>query len=126
MKSFITAILIALFCATPAWATSSEWSSNTFVTPSRNIRCQWYPYVGIVTCMRANDRRQLAVDTHSGRGYEVFTWPDPASTPFTPVLQYNTTFRAPRIQCVSNFNWLACRSSRGHGFQISRTIIKTW
>ena len=124
MKRLIIALVAVGLLAVPA--TAQARTSNTFTNPARNLRCQYLPYQATVTCMRTNDRKQLSVNAYRGRGFQVFNWPDPVATPFTPVLGYGQRYNATRLQCLSGFYWMACRSSSGHGFQIGRTILRTW
>jgi hypothetical protein len=107
---------------------SRAWVSNTFTDPTRNLRCAYYANRAVVTCMRANDRKQVSVYSYGGRGFQVYDWPDPSYTPFTPVLRYGQrwSFAWGRLECLSAYGYMACRSSRGHGFQIGPRILRTW
>jgi hypothetical protein len=139
----ITAAILAATLAGSASGSSGFWHSNTFVSPTRNIVCQYYAGAspgrlaafrtcGVITCMTRNNGRQAAVSAMGGRGVEVYDWPDPFATPFTPTLYYgqtwhaNASYGAGAIQCLSSFTNMACRTSFGHGFSINRAGVQTW
>jgi hypothetical protein len=131
----LTLIGIMVFILTSSASAEAGWRSNVFVSPTRNIHCQYYPYgpnfargyAGpTIACMTLNNRREVALRVYGGRGFEVYNWPDPIATPFTHVLYYGQTYIAQRLQCMSNFTNMSCRSSYGHGFSINRDSIQTW
>ena len=111
------------------------WQSNTFTNPGRTIHCQYFAYGspdgripgGTLTCMRANDKVQVAVSSwYAQKAWRVYDWPDPVATPFTPIARYGTTVTTQRIQCHSGTDGMACRTSHGHGFLINRLRVQVW
>jgi hypothetical protein len=132
MKRFTTPLVLALAATLIGTATASpSWHGWKFVSPSRNIVCELKRDYRYLTCMLVNNRRQVVLPLYpSGRAFEVvrevFNFPDPVATPFTPVLGYGVTLTAWHLQCVSSVRWMACRTSAGHGFTIARAGIQTW
>ena len=85
-------IISALLGALSAPSTATAWTSNTFTSPTRNLRCAFSPTVKVITCMRMNDRAAISADFYrSGSAYRDDRVYMPKFTPFTPVLRYGQT-----------------------------------
>jgi hypothetical protein len=126
VKRLLIATIAALALAGQASA-SDAWKGNAFTSPSRNILCNYSlsESLSSIACFARNNGRVVVLLAEGGKAFKGGSRSD-RPTPFTPVLPYGQTWTAPRLQCKSTTAYMACRSSFGHGFSISRNSIRTW
>jgi hypothetical protein len=134
---FVLAAALVATLAAPAMAQSGE--LKRFITPSRNIGC-----FGDSTGVRCDIRTTSAKPPKKpancrldwGSAYEVnrigrghglcvgdTALPDPNKR--EPVLKYGHTIRlGKKLRCTSKRTGLTCRNGAGHGFTLSKTVIR--
>ena len=131
----LAAAAVALLA--PGLAAGAE--SKRFITPSRNIGC-FGDNTGVRCDIRTTSakppKRPANCRLDWGSAYEVnrrgrghglcagdTALPDPNKR--EPVLKYGHTIRLGNgLKCTSKRTGLTCRSTSGHGFTLSRTVIK--
>lgn len=131
----LAAAAVALLA--PGLATGAE--LKRFITPSRNIGC-----FGDDTGVRCDIRETTAkppkkpkrcrLDWGSayevnriGRGHGLCVGDTalPAPNEKAPVLKYGHTIRlGKKLRCTSKRTGLTCRNGAGHGFTLSKTVIR--
>lgn len=125
-RLLVVAALVAAFGSAGAASSapgSAEWRSNTFRSPTGNIRCRYWPGDALLGCTTLNNGRVAAVRVF-GRPYvdsnRNYTFPS------GPVLTYGDYWSVRgRFRCDSRFNGMTCRSLRtGAGFFINRTSYR--
>jgi len=127
------AVVLAL-----AGGTARAATSNSFLTPSKNIGCIYVapfastdrPYLrcDIGGGLHPLPPRPKSCDLDWGYGYEMFAYGrakpfcagDTAKDPRAPILQYGRTWRRGPFKCVSQPIGLRCTNSSRRGFFLSR------
>ncbi|MCU0307103.1 MAG: hypothetical protein MUE51_04900 [Thermoleophilia bacterium] len=115
----IATLAISACVLVPA-GTAGAWNSNTFSSPTGNIRCKYDPRNEVVSCLTLNDNWVAAVSLW-GRAYKV------RGGYYTPgqTLAYGDTWTVrSKFRCWSRTAGMTCKSLKtGHGFFTSRA---TW
>ena len=136
-------LIAAALCATllaPAIAQSAQSNElKRFFTPSRNIgcfgdsktvRCDLRTTTGTPPKRPANcelewgDAFEL---NRTGKGHGICHGDTalPAPSEKGPILKYGHTIKlGTKLKCTSKRTGLTCRSTSGHGFKLSKTVIK--
>lgn len=103
---------------------SGRWTSNWFQSPTRNIRCRYYPSRGYVACTSRNNGTVAGVTLYgrSYRRYDGYRFNFPGG----PVLAYGQNWVVRnRFRCDSRYNGMTCRSLQtGRGFFINRSYSR--
>jgi hypothetical protein len=104
MRKLIIGIVLRVAIAATEASNGQAWVSNTFTNPTRDLRCTYYANRSVVTCMRANDRKQMAVYGYRGRGFQVYDWPDARarSTMLPRTSRSARTLTCPRCETACN------------------------
>lgn len=131
-KKLLIATPMAMVLALVLTSVVTAWSSNRFVSPSRNIACRFVasgsagPFVACATrndgftLSLANDGTKGQILSNNGhllralRGFN------------SPVLRYGRRWRSGvGIWCISRTSGMTCRAS-SHGFFLSRGTYDVW
>jgi len=102
------------------------WTSNVFVSPTRNIHCRYFPGKKLMACTTQNDDFMTAVTLWGKAYHRQYTYP--FSFPDGPRLEYGDTWKASgRFKCWSKTSGMTCESLKtSHGFFINRDSYDTW
>ena len=100
------------------------WRSNWFQSPTRNIKCRYYPSRQYVVCRTSNNGVLAGVTLYgqSYRRYDGYRFYFPGG----PILSYGQAWTvAGRFRCISRYNGMTCRSLQtGRGFFINRDYTR--
>jgi hypothetical protein len=115
-------LALALLAAEPALA----WRSNSFQSPTGNIRCRYFVEGDVMACKTLNNGR-VAVVPLRGHAYVLARVTD-FTFPRGPVLGYGTYWSfTGRFRCDSYSYGMQCESLRsGRGFVLNRSGFKTF
>ena len=132
-------LVLAALCALVVLPNVASAALKQFMTPSRNIGC-----IGDATEVRCDIKQTTATPPKRPSSCDL-EWGDafrlnptgkargvchgdtalPAPGENRRVLAYGTTIKlGQKMRCTSRRTGLTCRSNAGHGFTLSRTVIK--
>ncbi len=115
----IVCVLGALSALLPTGA--NAWNSNSFRTPSGNIRCEFFG--SGISCGTLNDGYTLTLYRYGRTAVGI-------DNVYTlrrgPVLPYGSRWRSRFITCESFFSGLQCQNRLGHGFFLNRDEVQRW
>ena len=132
-------LVLAALCALLLTPTVASAALKQFVTPSGNIGC-----IGDAREVRCDIRQTSATGPKRPKSCDL-DWGDayrlgptgrargvchgdtvlPTPGDGTRVIAYGTTIRlSPNLRCASRRTGLTCSNNAGHGFKLSRAVIK--
>jgi hypothetical protein len=129
-RTILTLVLLALVVLALV-PSAGAWSSNHWVSPTRNIACKYLPIgrgFSLVGCVTRNDSWGVFLTDAGGRalvkrgGMDLRKW-----NFYSPALSYGAEWSndAQTLTCVSRFSGMSCYHGR-HGFFISRLEYRVW
>lgn len=128
-----------LAAATPAFAIDFDENGQgqiEFTMPSGNVGCIYTPEGGTDVYQPAGGGPELSCDRVEPAYVRVTMGPgskpkryntvgDASCCSSSPVFDYGEVWKYDGFRCVSSDQGLSCKRA-GHGFSMSRKVIKTW
>jgi hypothetical protein len=121
----IGATLIVVVASLVFASQASAWSSNTWHSPTGNIRCKFTRSVRVVACGVLNEGATiyLGINGKPRIAYDDAVYDIPAG----PALPYGSYWSAVGFRCTSFSDRMQCVGVYSdHGFWLNRTNYRTW
>lgn len=98
------------------------WRSNSFQSPSGNIKCHYWAFDEELTCTTLNTGLTIYLTRYLAPGHR-YSY---LSEGHGPTLLYGQRWVVAGFRCDSYSTGMNCRSSTGHGFTLNRTDYNVW
>jgi hypothetical protein len=127
MRFRLTIVALALMAAAAGGGAGVERADaaaypETFQSPSGNIRCGYWPQMG-VGCYTRNNGRMAFLESFG----EAYVTRSSGGLPGGPVIRYGRTWRRSTFRCHSSTAGMDCWSTyTGNGFFINRSTAYTY